>query len=74
MPAVALVLVEHPGLPTLQAESYNFCGCAPAPSAAATEWEGNGGGEGGASPQIVAVPDIDAQLVVLWDLRQLRHC
>ena len=67
----------HAGLrgPVLElpVRSYNFCGCAPSlglTAAAATDWEGNGGGEGGASPHLVAVPDMDAQLVVLWDLRQ----
>ena len=67
----------HAGLcgPVLElpVRSYNFCGCAPSlalTAAAATDWEGNGGGEAGASPHLVAVPDMDAQLVVLWDLRQ----
>ena len=67
----------HAGLcgPVLElpVRSYNFCGCAPSlalTTAAATDWEGNGGSEGGASPHLVAVPDMDAQLVVLWDLRQ----
>ena len=67
----------HAGLcgPVLElpVRSYNFCGCAPSlalTAAAATDWEGNGGSEAGASPHLVAVPDMDAQLVVLWDLRQ----
>eukprot|EP00908_Phaeocystis_cordata_P014678 Transcript_25781.p2 GENE.Transcript_25781~~Transcript_25781.p2 ORF type:complete len:292 (-),score=109.68 Transcript_25781:2767-3642(-) len=56
---------------TLQAQSYNFCGCALTPSAAAaTAWEDNSGGKGGASPHVLALPSMDAQLVLLWDLRE----
>ena len=50
----------------LPVQSYNFCGCAPSPTAAAsTDWEG-----GGSSPLLLALPNIDAQVVLLWDLRQ----
>ena len=57
----------------LPVRSYNFCGVAPSPSAsAATEWESGGEGEVGAPPRVLAVPDMDAQHVLLWDLRCAR--
>ena len=53
-------------LAELPVQSYNFCGCAPSPAAAAsTDWD-----RGGSSQLLLALPNVDAQVVLMWDLRQ----